>query len=71
MPPRKAGGIVGTDVEALKREACAAVDRLRDELLRVSRAIHAVPELAFEEREAASLLVDTLLQLDRHLPVVL
>jgi amidohydrolase len=51
---------MSVDAEALKREACEAVDRLRDELLRVSRAIHARPELAFEEREAAALLVDVL-----------
>jgi amidohydrolase len=51
---------MSVDAEALKREACLAVDRLRDELLRVSRAIHARPELAFEERAAAALLVDTL-----------
>jgi amidohydrolase len=48
------------DVEALKREVCETVDRLRDDLLRVSRAIHAKPELAFEEREAHALLVQTL-----------
>ncbi len=48
------------EVEALKREVCEVVDRLRDDLLRVSRAIHARPELAFEEREAAALLVKTL-----------
>ena len=35
---------------ALKQEVCAAVDDLKGELLRVSRAIHARPELAFEER---------------------
>jgi len=48
------------ELGALKREVCAAVDSLRDELLRVSRAIHARPELAFEEREAARLLVELL-----------
>jgi amidohydrolase len=51
---------VGAKVDELKREVCAEVDRLRDELQRVSRAIHAQPELAFEERAAARLLVDTL-----------
>ena len=51
---------MSVDAEALKREACEAVDRLNEQLLRVSRAIHARPELAFEERAAAALLVDTL-----------
>ena len=48
------------DVDALKREACEAVDRMSAALLSVSRAIHAKPELAFEERAAAALLVETL-----------
>jgi amidohydrolase len=51
---------VGIEADALKRAVCAEVDRLSDELLRISRAIHAEPELAFEERAAARLLVDTL-----------
>lgn len=51
---------MGAKADELKREVCAEVDRLRDELQRVSRAIHAQPELAFEERAAARLLVDTL-----------
>jgi len=45
---------------ALKRAACDAVDAMRKELLRVSRTIHAHPELAFEEHRAATLLCDTL-----------
>jgi amidohydrolase len=44
----------------LKREACEAIDAMRAELLDLSRAIHANPELAFEEREAAALLADFL-----------
>ena len=44
----------------LKDRVCQAVDRMRDELLRISRAIHANPELAFEEHQAASLLVAAL-----------
>lgn len=48
------------DVTKLKEEVCAAVDGMRSELIRVSRAIHAKPELAFEEREAAALLVGLL-----------
>ena len=51
---------MGIEADALKRAVCAEVDRLSDELLRISRAIHAEPELAFEERAAARLLVDTL-----------
>jgi amidohydrolase len=45
---------------ALKDAVCGAVDAMRDELLRVSHAIHARPELAFEEREAAALLAAAL-----------
>ena len=48
------------DVAQLKDEARAAVDRMRGELLRISHSIHANPELAFEEREAAALLVTAL-----------
>jgi len=48
------------ELDTLKREVCDAVERLRDPLLRVSHEIHAKPELAFEERAAAALLVDTL-----------
>jgi amidohydrolase len=44
----------------LKREVCDAIESARDDLLRVSRAIHAKPELAFEEYEASALLIDTL-----------
>jgi amidohydrolase len=42
----------------LKQQVCAAVDAMQDELLRLSRAIHAQPELAFEEHVAKNLLVD-------------
>ncbi len=48
------------DAAELKRAACAAVDGLRDELLRLSHGIHARPELAFEEREAAALLGESM-----------
>jgi amidohydrolase len=48
------------DVGKLKDEVCDAVDARGDELLRLSRAIHANPELAFEERQAAKLLVGAL-----------
>lgn len=45
------------DLEKLKDEVCEAVERMRPDLLRVSHAIHARPELAFEEFEAARLLM--------------
>lgn len=50
-------------LDALKQEVCRAVDGLRSELLEVSHAIHANPELAFEERFASKLLADTV---ERH-----
>lgn len=43
-------------LETLKRDVCAAIDALRGELVAASHAIHANPELAFEEKFAASLL---------------
>jgi amidohydrolase len=48
------------DAQKLKQQACEEIDRRKDALLRVSRAIHAKPELAFEEREASALLQQTL-----------
>jgi amidohydrolase len=48
------------DVVRLKQEVCGAVDAMREELLRLSHAIHQNPEVAFEEREAAALLVGAL-----------
>ena len=49
----------GGAADGLKREVCRAVDRMREELVRVSRAIHANPELAFQEEKASALLVET------------
>ena len=46
-------------IEGLKQEVCASVDRLAPELVHVSHAIHADPELAFEEVRAARLLAET------------
>ncbi len=43
----------------LKRDVCAAIDGIAAELVAVSHAIHANPELAFEERFAAALLTKT------------
>ncbi len=48
------------DAKKLKDHVCAQVDAMREDLLRISRAIHAKPELAFEEHEAAALLVGAL-----------
>jgi amidohydrolase len=58
---------MGSTLEALKRDACRAVDERRAELVAVAREIHAHPELAFEERRAAALLVRALK--DAGLPV--
>jgi amidohydrolase len=43
-----------TPATDLKRAVCAAVDALRAELIEISRAIHAEPELAFHEEKAAA-----------------
>ena len=48
------------DVESLKADVCAEVDRLADQLLHASHEIHAHPELNFEEHFAHDLLVDQL-----------
>ncbi|MCL4686228.1 M20 family metallopeptidase [Myxococcota bacterium] len=55
------------DLETLKQDACRGVDERRALLLAIAREIHAVPELAFEERHAAALLVRALQ--DAGLPV--
>ena len=49
-----------SDPTDAKRAVCESVDRMSPDLLRVSHAIHARPELAFEEEHAAALLVETL-----------
>jgi amidohydrolase len=51
------------DVSALKRRACDEIDRLRDMLVDVSLAIHANPELSFEEVQASRRLCDELAML--------
>jgi amidohydrolase len=50
------------EVQRLKEEVRAEVDRLGSDLLTVSRFLHANPELAYEERQAAELLTDILEQ---------
>jgi len=52
--------IARMDATELKQAVCAAVDDLREEVLRLSHGIHAKPELAFEEREAAALLCESI-----------
>ena len=42
-----------SDPKALAQRAIKAIDERRDALFALSRAIHAKPELAYEEREAA------------------
>lgn len=48
------------EIAAQKAAVRDAVDATRDELLRISHAIHARPELAFEEHAACELLVQAL-----------
>jgi amidohydrolase len=50
------------DSKELKAKVCAAVDSMRGELLRLSHAIHAQPEIAFHEHEAAALLTQSIRQ---------
>lgn len=47
-------------LDAVKQAVIAEVDRLGPELLRLSRFLHANPELAFEEVQAAELLTRTM-----------
>jgi len=42
-----------SDPKAIAQRAIKAIDERRDALFALSRAIHAKPELAYEEREAA------------------
>jgi amidohydrolase len=52
-----------TSAADLKRAVCDTVDAMRVELIGVSRAIHAEPELAFRETKAASRLTEAV---ERH-----
>ena len=54
---RAIGYTAAMDVKTLKEEVCSAIDAMRDDLLDMSHSIHAHPELAFEERHAAELLI--------------
>jgi amidohydrolase len=51
---------MGIDIEGWKTRLRAAVDELHESLLRTSHAIHAHPELAFEEHDASARLTDEL-----------
>ena len=51
-----------TDIESLKDDVCAEVDRLAPQLLQACHDIHAHPELNFEEHFAHDLLTDLLEQ---------
>lgn len=49
-----------TDVTALRRRALTAIDEHKDALVALSLAIHATPELAYQERVAAHRLTELL-----------
>jgi amidohydrolase len=49
-----------SNAPALKQRAIAAIDAMRDEWIRISAAIHAKPETAFQEFQSAALLCETL-----------
>src|SRR5437879_5502115 len=48
------------DIAALRKRALHAIDERRDALFELSRAIHANPETAYEERQASTRLADFL-----------
>ena len=48
------------DVDALKARACAAIDEQAGALVELSQRIHAHPELAFHETQAAAWLAEYL-----------
>jgi amidohydrolase len=50
------------EAQRLKQQVQSEVDRLGSDLLVVSRFLHANPELAYEERQAAELFTDVLAQ---------
>src|SRR6266508_5719083 len=48
------------DIAALRKRALHAIDQRRDALFELSRAIHANPEIAYEERQAVMRITDFL-----------
>jgi len=50
-------------IDALKKDVCSAIDAMREELLSLSHAIHAEPELALQEFKAAARLTSAV---ERH-----
>ena len=57
---RGMGGEAAALVEAARQRVCDRVDELADVLVATSHAIHAEPELAFEEHRAHELLTEVL-----------
>ncbi|NIJ41205.1 amidohydrolase [Parvibaculum indicum] len=53
-----------TDAATLKSRLCDMIDTMAPELIEVSHAIHAKPELAFHEHEAARILTEKLEKAD-------
>jgi amidohydrolase len=45
-----------TDAAALKSQACASLDAMRDDLIALSLQIHSTPEIAFEEHKCSAVL---------------
>src|SRR4029078_12596381 len=58
-PERRNLGAQMDELEGLKQRVVAEVDRLADVLVEASHAIHARPELRYEERFASDLLAST------------
>ena len=67
--PFKVNGSVTMSAE-LKKQVCDIIDGMADELVDASHAIHAKPEIAFEEKFAHGLLTDKVeaagLNVERH-----
>ncbi len=49
-----------SNIDQLHQAVCKVIDRKKSALVRISKTLHQHPELAFEERRAAKLLVDFL-----------
>jgi amidohydrolase len=53
----------GTSIDELKARVCAAIDRRRDDIVRVGRTIFERPEVGYKEFETAALVADELRKL--------